>query len=311
MLITGHRQWDQVEKPESDENRTNISSSVSHLIFQVLLSKATELARAGYYTEAESSLSEMIQGKIQKPAFLDLLARIRAQQGKLLDAKSLWTQASRLDPTNEAYKAGLERIERVQSRPLWVAWLRTNFPLFIRLAVVIGIFFAGFFMRGNILNFNQSSKGEVAKIAVKRDVPPDLKVTVPGISVVTEMNEIKVRFDSGLFDGGVDITSENKKLLTTFGKQLESHADHILLKVVGHTDNIPIVTGSKYKDNLALGMARAVAVAEHLRTTAKLKSDIFLIGNLGESMAPYPNDTPENRARNRTVTIKISNTGKR
>jgi flagellar motor protein MotB len=289
-------------------NIADIKTSVSRMLLHVVLFRAATLARHGHYSEAETILKETVKGGEEMPAFLDLLARIRAQQWKLLDAKSFWTQASRLDPTNKAYKAGLERIARIGSRPLWLVWLGTNFFSIILFAMVIGIFFAGFFMRGNLLNLNQPPKKEVEKVTVKTDFLTDLKITAPGISVTTEMNEINFKFNSGLFTSGVDITPENKKLLTTLGKQLEPHSDHVLLKVIGYADDIPIIKDNKFKDNSALGIARAVAVVDHLRATTKLKPEIFLIGSLGESTTPYPNDTPQNRARNRTVVIKISRT---
>jgi flagellar motor protein MotB len=46
-------------------------------------------------------------------------------------------------------------------------------------------------------------------------------------------------------------------------------------------------------------------VVEHLRATTGLPLSLFSVSSLGETQAPYPNDTPENAARNRTVELRI------
>jgi len=55
-----------------------------------------------------------------------------------------------------------------------------------------------------------------------------------------------------------------------------------------------------------LGLIRAVTVAEFLRTTAHFPLEAISIRGSGEVDAPYPNDSRENRARNRSVTLRIS-----
>src|SRR5438105_13854934 len=70
------------------------------LTVQVSLARATDLARAGKYDEAETVLAGAVGESGSHPAALDLLARIRAQQGRLIEAQALWGQASRLDPSN-------------------------------------------------------------------------------------------------------------------------------------------------------------------------------------------------------------------
>jgi hypothetical protein len=53
-------------------------------------------------------------------AILDMLARIRAQQGAFLEAGSLWKRVKLLEPEHEAAAAGLARLRALQRRPLWL-----------------------------------------------------------------------------------------------------------------------------------------------------------------------------------------------
>ena len=108
------------------------------LLMHIALAQATDLARAGRYLQAESILSEWSRSQEPVPAALDLLARIRAQQGRLAEAEVLWTQALQLDPGNEVYSAGLRRIGALRRRPLVrFPWSKTA------QLVAIGLLIAG------------------------------------------------------------------------------------------------------------------------------------------------------------------------
>ena len=56
----------------------------------------------------------------------------------------------------------------------------------------------------------------------------------------------------------------------------------------------------------ALGMARAMKVVELLRAGGGLPADIFVLEGRDEKDSPHPNDTPQNKMRNRTVIVQIS-----
>jgi outer membrane protein OmpA-like peptidoglycan-associated protein len=80
---------------------------------QLALARAARLARAGRYDDADAALWE-VRKDAPSPAVLDLMACIRAQQGRFGEAESLWREALTADPGNTAYRAGLDRLERLQ-----------------------------------------------------------------------------------------------------------------------------------------------------------------------------------------------------
>lgn len=90
------------------------------LLRQVALSQATRLARDGSYAAAEELLSGVLATERPDASVLDLLARIRVQQGALLDAESLWRKALQLDPNHLGASAGLERLRGEQRTPVWL-----------------------------------------------------------------------------------------------------------------------------------------------------------------------------------------------
>jgi len=133
-----------------------------------------------------------------------------------------------------------------------------------------------------------------------------LSLKVPGATVKTQGDVRIVIFDSGIFMGGVRLSSAARRSLDTLGRQLAPYGKRLSITVIGCTDNVPINMGGRYESNQDLGLARANEVAQHLQRSAKIPASVFQTLSYGERWTPYPNDTPENRARNRTAVLRIS-----
>ena len=110
-----------------------------------------------------------------------------------------------------------------------------------------------------------------------------------------------------LFDSAsAELRDEAYPLVNKLGKILVTY-DNNIIEVEGHTDNVPIHS-SKYEDNNVLSMYRALAVANYLRDTTTLDPAYIKSSGRGEEYVPIAdNATPEGRARNRRVEIKIYN----
>lgn len=76
------------------------------------------------------------------------------------------------------------------------------------------------------------------------------------------------------------------------------------IMVEGHTDNIAIST-SRYRSNFELSAARAVSVAQELLSEGVINPMRLTITGYGFTRPLVENDTPENRAVNRRVEIRI------
>ena len=109
-----------------------------------------------------------------------------------------------------------------------------------------------------------------------------------------------------LFDSAsAELRDEAYPLVNKLGKMLVTY-DNNIIEVEGHTDNVPIHS-SKYEDNNVLSMYRALAVANYLRDTTTLDPAYIKSSGRGEYVPIADNATPEGRARNRRVEIKIYN----
>lgn len=109
-----------------------------------------------------------------------------------------------------------------------------------------------------------------------------------------------------LFDSGDATLSGNAlELLGKVAAILEDQSNAV--RVEGFTDDVPIHT-VRYPSNWELSSARAAAVVQ-LFIDEGLDASRLVAAGYGEFQPVVPNDSPENRARNRRVVLMISKTG--
>lgn len=297
------------------------SNAVKTLLRQLMFARATELARAGQYRDAERILSASGGEASSDAEALDLLARMRAQEGRLAEAENFWMRARQLEPDNAAYHDALRRVASTQRRS---ARRQIALPLAICLVLTASLIGAFFLWRNRPAASRQDehapaattvvspspvepSREPKATLTATSNSLPEMKINVAGLKSENASNALlRVTFNEGLFAQGLVLKSDSRRKLAELGLQLKPYVDKISIEITGITDDLPTPPGSRYKDNAALGMERARVVYEHLRAGAGLGAHMFKIGSDGERQAPYPNDTPGNRARNRTVVLSIT-----
>lgn len=153
---------------------------------------------------------------------------------------------------------------------------------------------------------------EKAKPATVKPKPPAPAVAKPediggkGMTVTAEGNEKVITFESGVFAGGTKLSRSGETMLSKVGRQLGARGKGITVTVVGCTDNVPVSGKKEYKDNKALGMLRAAEAQKVLQTSSGFPAASFKTVSYGADWSPYPNDTAANRARNRTVVLRIA-----
>ena len=107
-----------------------------------------------------------------------------------------------------------------------------------------------------------------------------------------------------LFNSGeADLKKDAKAILSKVGDILKLYDSH-LIKIEGHTDNVPITSG-KFRSNLQLSLARAESVFEYMESQKKLNPVTLEASGRGEYIPISDNQTVEGRAKNRRVEFKI------
>lgn len=79
-----------------------------------------------------------------------------------------------------------------------------------------------------------------------------------------------------------------------------------VLQVDGHTDTVPIVGGAQFADNWELSQARALSVVRYLTDVLGFPPDRLSANGFGEFQPINPAETPEARAQNRRIELKLT-----
>ncbi len=146
----------------------------------------------------------------------------------------------------------------------------------------------------------QEMYGRIVEEAEKNNVQDEISINMD-----KNYQYVQISMNGAiLFDSGTaEIKKSTLPLLKKVGTILKVYDSH-MVKIVGHTDSVPI-SGGMYRNNVQLSMARAESVFDYMRVNKFLKP-----GNMEPSgRGPYEkiasNETAEGRARNRRVEIKI------
>ena len=128
----------------------------------------------------------------------------------------------------------------------------------------------------------------------------DIKVERKGDQYIMRFSG-KIAFPSGLESLNTNFRPTLDKLVQVLNKVKGQ------IIVAGHTDDIPIKT-RRFRSNWELSSARAATVVHYLLSTSKINPGQVTAQGFADSRPLVPNDTPENRSRNRRVEIIIMKT---
>lgn len=128
------------------------------------------------------------------------------------------------------------------------------------------------------------------------------------VMVQMESRGLVLRFqDNVLFDpGSAVLKPESKEILDYLGGFLiEPEFENKHVRIEGHTDTTPVGRNSKYATNWELSVARSASGVRYLVEELNLDPQRFSAAGYGEYHPVAPNDTPENKAKNRRIDIVI------
>jgi len=109
---------------------------------------------------------------------------------------------------------------------------------------------------------------------------------------------ITMQFDH-LFDSGkAEVRSDRFPLLDSMGRFFRNVVNDVM--IMGHSDNQP-VQGGEFESNFELSFYRALSVMFYLTEGLGLKPKHFASGGYGDLRPRFPNDSEENRLKNRRI----------
>ena len=150
------------------------------------------------------------------------------------------------------------------------------------------------------LNKNvQNAAQQIKEMMEKGEMAGQVEINKEGLRITLEEQGNISFFESGKADLTEQITNNIDKIYPIL-KKLSNEYEII---VEGHTDNVPIYT-KQFQSNWELSTARATSVVRYLISKGIDPRKISAIG-YGEYRPIAPNDTPENRQKNRRVVFFV------
>lgn len=127
------------------------------------------------------------------------------------------------------------------------------------------------------------------------------------LEIEQEQDQVIIRLASqdSFRSGSADLTSGFSELLAEVAGTIAS-ADAQRVRVEGHSDNLPIAFSDVFRSNWDLSSARASAVTNLLLADPALADIQFSVVGFADTVPIASNETPEGRAQNRRIDIKLA-----
>ncbi|KAA0912399.1 peptidoglycan -binding protein, partial [Aquicoccus porphyridii] len=108
-----------------------------------------------------------------------------------------------------------------------------------------------------------------------------------------------------LSDGGRAQIARVAGLLTEVAADIPQEIDWVI-QVDGHTDNVPVIAGARFEDNWELSQARALSVVRYMADELGVPPFRLSANGFGEFQPVALGDSPEARAQNRRIELKLT-----
>ncbi|MBE0531613.1 MAG: OmpA family protein [Rhodospirillales bacterium] len=138
-------------------------------------------------------------------------------------------------------------------------------------------------------------------VQIKKVMAKEILLSIIDLEVKDNLVIIRFPGSAAFASGTADLAAEFMPSLGRIGEVLKSANGRIFIS--GHTDDVPIST-ERFRSNWDLSAARAVSVAHYLLAD-HIEAKRVIVQGAADSQPLLPNDTPENRARNRRVEIAL------
>ena len=136
------------------------------------------------------------------------------------------------------------------------------------------------------------------RMALKKEIADgSVSIQTEGMKVIVHIME-NASFDSGY----ADVRPEFMPVLEEISTLIDNNSGQVT--VSGHTDNVPI-SNERFRSNWELSTSRAVSVTHEILKRADIDPERVMVTGHADTQPRAPNDTPENRGKNRRVDISI------
>ena len=114
---------------------------------------------------------------------------------------------------------------------------------------------------------------------------------------------IRLTDQGGFESGSANLRNDFTSLLDSVGDSLAGASG--LIQIEGHTDNVAMSFGNRYRDNWDLSFARAASVADYLEEGGSIAPGSMVIKGFADTNPIASNETAIGRAENRRIEVVV------
>lgn len=148
----------------------------------------------------------------------------------------------------------------------------------------------------------QAASKKINSMIESQEIAGQVKMDREGLKITVQEQGQASFFGSG----SADTTPEMEAMLSKLAPPLAKLAEQHQILVEGHTDN-QAISNDFYDSNWELSTARATSVVRLMIDKFGFPADKMAAVGYGQFHPIVPNDTPENRAKNRRVVFFVKN----
>ena len=151
-----------------------------------------------------------------------------------------------------------------------------------------------------LANYKSEFFGRMRKILKDQE-----RVSIVGDRFIFSSEVLFSPGSSNLSTEGKAEISNVTESLSSIMKDIPDNIDWVI-RVDGHTDDVPLSGVGEFKDNWELSQARALSVVKYMITELNFSGSRLAANGFGEYQPISAEDTPEARAKNRRIEIKLT-----
>ena len=114
---------------------------------------------------------------------------------------------------------------------------------------------------------------------------------------------IRLTDQGGFESGSANLRTDFTSLLDSVGDSLAGASG--LIQIEGHTDNVAMSFGNRYRDNWDLSSARAASVADYLEEGGSIAPGSMVIKGFADTNPIASNETATGRSENRRIEVVV------
>ena len=158
-------------------------------------------------------------------------------------------------------------------------------------------------------NIEQSDLGSMSRQAedqleqIRANLSNEINLGLAEVFKDGESIIIRLTDQGGFESGSASLRADFTSLLNSVGDSLTGASG--LIQIEGHTDNVAMSFGNRYRNNWDLSSARAASVADYLQERGSIAPGSMVIKGFADTIAIASNDSATGRAQNRRIEVVV------